>query len=78
MKPQKVRKIQYLIFITGVIIAFLGILLSETTALMIIGIVVMFAAVIFHFIFYRCPHCGAFLDRSTGEFCPQCGRKVNE
>lgn len=76
--PKQVRKRTYIILGVGLLIGLIGLALNELVALIMIGLVVMFSAVIHHVIFYRCPHCGKFLDRSTGEYCPYCSRKVNE
>lgn len=76
--PKKVRIHTFLIFFIGIVISGIGILANEEAVLCMTGIAVMFVSIIHHVIFYRCPHCGRFLDRSTGEFCPHCGEKVNE
>ncbi|MCI6583119.1 MAG: hypothetical protein MSH15_14255 [Oscillospiraceae bacterium] len=62
----------------GLLVALLGIAFNEQTILIMLGLSLMFLSIIHHVVFYRCPHCGKFLDRSTGEFCPSCGKKVNE
>ena len=48
----------------------------EVTALTVIGVLLVIAGLIIHFAYYRCPHCGRFLDRSTGAYCPYCGKKM--
>ena len=25
----------------------------------------------------RCPHCGSYLGRNTGPYCPECGKEVD-
>lgn len=76
--PRQIRKRTFIILGAGLLIALLGIAMNELTAVIMIGLLIMFSSIIHHAIFYRCPHCGKFLDRSTGEFCPGCGKKVNE
>ena len=76
--PKQIRKRTFIILGVGLLIALLGIAMNELVALIVIGLLIMFSSIIHHVIFYRCPHCGKFLDRSTGEFCPGCGKKVNE
>lgn len=78
MKPKKARRITYTVLACGVFTAFLGVALNETVFLIAAGLVLIFASIVFHVIFYRCPHCERFLDRSGGEFCPHCGIKVND
>jgi Uncharacterized Zn-finger containing protein len=75
--PKKVNVIFWITLLIGFIISFGGIL-SNIKTLMVIGFIVIITGVIFRFIFYRCPHCGKYLDRSTGEYCPYCGEKVNK
>lgn len=74
--PKKVRAIMWLIFALGILAAGAGISL-QWDPLCYLGILVMLGGVVFHLIFYRCPHCGKFLDRSTGDYCPYCGQRVN-
>ena len=78
LAPKQVRVVSFLVLAVGALIAFSGIGLGEKTPVILTGLLVMFASVILHLLFYRCPHCGRYLDRNTGEFCPYCGKKVNE
>ena len=78
MKLKYVRKRTFIILGVGLLVALLGIAMKQQTTLIMLGLLMMFSSVIHHVIFYRCPHCGEFLDRSTGEFCSNCGKKVNE
>ena len=77
LSPKKVNKLYAAVLIAGAVTAFAG-AFTETTALVIIGVIVLMANVVFRLAFFRCPHCGVYLDRSTGDFCPHCGREVNE
>ena len=65
--PQTVRIVVGLLFAVGAIVAILGVLV-KITPLSEVGIVVLICGVGCQFLLYRCPHCGRFLDRSTGEF----------
>lgn len=62
---------------------FLGVLLlligyyGKNGILIFIGIVVSCAALIFHLIFHRCPHCKHFVDNILSEHCPYCGEFLN-
>ena len=62
-------------FFPVAVLALVGALM-EVTALTVIGVLLVIVAVVIHFMFYRCPHCGEFLDRSTGAYCPYCGKKM--
>ena len=77
LKPKKVRIIVGIIFLIGAIVGIIG-TLSDKTAIAVVGMIVVLCSVIFNFIFYRCPYCGKYLDRSTGDYCPYCGEDVNE
>lgn len=77
LKPKNANLMFWIILIIGFVISFCGVP-QETTALIVIGIAIMCAAMIFRFIFYRCPHCGKYLDRSTGQYCPYCREDVNK
>jgi len=74
--PKKVNSIFWIVFAIGCIAGFIGAFL-EGTAILMIGMVAMLCSVILRVIYYRCPHCGKYLDRSTGEYCPCCGKEVN-
>lgn len=73
--PKIVRIIQSCILLLGLLVALLGVLLKEDTVLIVIGIVSMYGSIVYHFLFYRCPYCNAYLDRSRGEYCHYCGKK---
>lgn len=76
--PKEIRKRTYITFGCGLLAAVCGIAANENTVIIMMGLLTMFASLIYYVIFYRCPHCGKFLDRSIGEFCPNCGKKVND
>lgn len=76
--PKEIRKRTFITLGVGLLVALCGIAWNEQTTLIMMGLLTMFASIIYHVAFYRCPHCGKFLDRSTGEYCPGCGKKVNE
>lgn len=73
--PRTVRKIVFGTFAVGAVLALVGAMV-EVTALTVIGVLLVIAGLIIHFTYYRCPHCGRFLDRSTGAYCPYCGKKM--
>lgn len=77
-QPKQIRKRTFIILGIGLLIALCGIAKNEQVTLILLGLLTMFASILHHVIFYRCPHCGKFLDRNTGDYCPGCGKKVNE
>lgn len=77
LSPKKVNRLYIIILIVSALIAFIGVF-TEKNALCVIGIVAIFADIAFRLVCYRCPHCGEYLDRSSGDFCPYCGKEVNE
>ena len=77
LTPRKVNNLYTIILVVSAIIALVG-GFTETTVVIVIGIILTLANVVARVILYRCPHCGTYLDRSTGDFCPHCGEKVNE
>lgn len=78
LKPRQAYWISLAVVAVGALVALFGANVEEPEIIVLVGIAVMFAGGIFHFIFYRCPHCNAYLDRSYGEFCPHCGKKLDE
>lgn len=70
-----------IIFIAIAVVAILLIASAEVfdaPAMVMAGLGVFVLAVIFRIVFYRCPHCGVYLDRSSGKYCPHCGELVSE
>lgn len=61
------------------VILFIGII-GENTALVIIGLVLGIANVIFQLIFFRCPYCRHFMGRISDriKYCPFCGEKFED
>ena len=76
LTPKRVNNICLILVAIGILIALFG-LSRDMLSIITIGIAVTFFSIIFNIIFYRCPHCCKFLDRSRGEYCPYCGKKIN-
>ena len=76
MPRKKALKWSCLILLAGVAIAFVG-LLARQTAVALVGPAVIVGSIVFHIVFYRCPHCGSYLGRNTGPYCPECGKEVD-
>ncbi len=66
-----------LILAAGALIALYGAFI-EQAVLFGAGMVILLGSIVFKLIFYRCPHCDRYLDRSSGAFCQHCGRQIRE
>lgn len=75
--PKKIRSMFWAIWLAGFIIGLAG-PLCEIAAFSVTGIIIMVGSGVFYLVFYRCPDCGKFLGRNTGEYCPYCGKAVNK
>jgi len=40
------------------------------------GLLLAFAAFVLRVLFFRCPHCGWYLGRRSGAWCPHCKREL--
>lgn len=77
LKPKKVHQLCIISIVVFGLIGLLGASLSNVV-LDIICVAGLVGTIIFRLIFFRCPHCGAYLDRSKGQYCPHCRGDVNE
>lgn len=77
LTPQKVRFWMVTAGLAGAVVYAAGIAM-EIKLISGAGVVMIAGALIFHLIFYRCPHCGKYLDRSGGDYCPYCGGELEE
>ena len=50
--------------------------LVQSALLIVAGLLLLIVALVLPFTYYRCHHCSRFLDRSDGEYCPYCGKKM--
>ena len=78
LTPKMVNRICWILWAVGALVAFLGTVGEpDSPVLCITGILVMFVGILFRFIFFRCPACGAYLDRGMPQYCPRCGKKLD-
>lgn len=77
MTPRKVRLWTLIAMVTGFLVCVLGFFLDGNLVIGI-GVLIMMGAVVFNFVFCRCPYCGKSLDRYVGNYCPRCGEKLDE
>lgn len=75
--PKKMRYAFLAVIFAG---AFLGMISAATAQawLAVCAVILLLSSCVLHYVFYRCPHCDAYLDRSWGEYCPHCGKKLEE
>lgn len=74
-------KIHTVLLLGGLIVTSIGAKISEFGSLhpvAWIGIVLIAAAMLWRFLFIKCPHCGSKLYsvRELPEYCPDCGEKL--
>lgn len=74
-------KIHTVLLLGGLIVTSIGAKISEFGRLHIlawIGIVLIAAAMLWRFLFIKCPHCGSKLYsvRELPDYCPDCGEKL--
>ena len=72
---KKVRQIALLLCILGLVVILAGAGL-RLIPLILLGCLVLVGEIVFLTLFWRCPHCGGFLDRGCGLYCPHCGHTV--
>lgn len=72
LTPRKARSCTVVILAAGLVVAVAG-ALTNGMAVTLAGVVLEMGGLVFDIIFYRCPNCGKYLDRSYGDYCPHCG-----
>ena len=78
MKLKTVKGIYLLVLGIGLIVTIVGGAVMHNQAVLWTGGGILAADIIFHMIFFRCPHCGRYLFRNSGEFCQYCGKSLFE
>ena len=76
MKLKTVKGIYLIALGLGIIIALIGGAVLHDQAVIWTGGGILIADIIFHLIFYRCPHCRRYLFRNDGGSCPSCGKAL--
>lgn len=76
LSPKQVNMYFLLILAAGAVVGLLGVRF-EIKFLAMMGLILLAGDIVFRLVTYRCPHCGKYLDRSTGDYCPYCGKDVN-
>jgi len=75
MRLRRVEMIFGIIPAFGFLAAMCGAAL-EKSILIAVGMAAMVGALVFRIVFYRCPHCGRYLDRNSGKYCQYCGKET--
>lgn len=75
MSLKRVEMIFGIILVPGFLVA-MGGAAMEKSILIALGMTAMVGALIFRIVFYRCPHCGRYLDRNSGKYCQYCGKET--
>ena len=76
MKLKTVKGLYLVELGVGLIITLIGGTIFHNETVIWIGGGIMIAGIVFHLIFYRCPHCRRYLFRNNGEFCQFCGKSL--
>ena len=74
----KLKTAKIIFCIGGILMFLLFVLyfLTQSRAFLIAAIVMAFADLIFWIRFGRCPTCGKYLGKNSGEYCSHCGEKI--
>lgn len=75
MKLKMVNIIFALAVVVGAIVSGIGSTYNMQW-MAFLGIAIMCGGLIVNVMYYRCPHCGTYLGRSRGNFCPYCGESL--
>lgn len=74
MPVKKARKVRDCLLVVGAVIMLLAYIWEPFIA---IGAVIATSCLIPHFLFNKCPRCGKNLGRSEGDYCPFCGKSID-
>lgn len=74
--PKTVSAIFGVVFFLGLACGLLG-AVSANLVLTLCGTAVMVCAAVLRNVLYKCPHCGARLDKNARDTCPHCGKPLN-
>lgn len=63
--------------IAALVLGILLAILADGTALRVIGILLLAFGLILDVALIRCPKCGIWLGKYPGEYCKNCGEKID-
>ena len=75
MSPKTANLIFLIALVTGAVISGIG-SSGGPQWLTFLGLALMCGGLIIKVRFFRCPHCGQFLGRSSGKYCQWCGKEI--
>ncbi len=75
MNAKKANIIFWVMLVVGALLGGIG-STEGMQWLSMLGIAIMMGGLVLKVLLYRCPHCGKYLDRSSGDFCPYCGKNL--
>lgn len=73
--PKKISLLTYLVLFAGLIPALIGGLISSTP-LVAAGLIIAVGAIIARVFLFRCPNCGAYLEKASDTVCPRCKKPI--
>ena len=75
MSVKKARKLKNILLIAGLIVFLIG-YYGNVFGFIYFGVVLMFSALVPHFLWNKCPHCGKHFGRDGGDYCQHCGKPI--
>ena len=75
MTPKRSNRVFLCILSLAILLLVLG-LVVRNLPLLGAGFVLAFGAFVFRTAAYRCPHCGYYLGRRDGTYCPKCRKNI--
>ena len=76
MTPKTANTIFIICLLAGALVSGVG-SSNQTTWLTYLGLAMMCIGLVIRVKFFRCPHCGGYLDRGRRQYCPYCGKNLN-
>lgn len=77
MPLKKVKQISWILLLISFTMILVG-AHNDWLSLTLLGLVPWLGSSVVGFLYYRCPHCNQFLGRTGGQFCPFCGKKLED
>ena len=75
MPIRKVKRICLLLAVVTVVFAVASYMWEPLAIVALIGFI---AYLVIRYRYYRCPHCGRYLGRDTGDYCRRCGKRIDQ
>lgn len=75
MSYKNAQKIMLWLLLAMVVCAILAVPLGSVMIYVTIALII--AETVIGFMFYKCPHCGAYLGHNVGRRCAKCGKLLD-